>query len=304
MNTKPQIKNLYYSIKNILPSKEFLDKNLFVVKMDDTKHIYYEFYNGVLDDSKFKLNLSIPYYFDEALGVYLSISIPQFMHSGTLFELISDGNFVAKNVLDSLGEENLNSLSLEDVLNKCSEYIKLFLDAYTNKDKVIFSLIEKKLAPPRAGNYIFKEISINFQQPVTKNKNNYLFYFDERTKHVYLNDITSENYRSVTNAIEELATQIYQTYLSAYNANEIIWVNMFININGQGIILQNIKLEANFEIYSPNLIARILGKKKKELFLHYHSPQFQLNRYVEKKDVRLVWLNILNINKNKIIFIS
>jgi hypothetical protein len=304
MSTKPQIKNLYDSIKNILPSSKFLDENLFVVKMDDTNHIYYEFHNGVLEDSKFKLNLSIPYHLGEALGVYLSITIPQFIHSGTLFEPTSDGNFIANNVLDSIGEQNSNSLSSEEVLNKCREYIKLFLDAYTHKDKVIFSLIEKNLTSTSDDNYTFKEISINFQQPVTENKNNYLFYFDEKTKYVYLNDITSENYRSVTNAIEELATQIYQTYLSSYNANEITWINMFININGQGIVLQNIKLEANFEIYTPNFINRIFGKKKKELFVHYHSPQFQPHAYIEKRDIRLTWLNILNINKNQIIFVS
>jgi hypothetical protein len=124
MNKNTQIKVLYEHIKQLLPSEKFLEKNSFIIKTDNNKHHYYEFYSGVLETSQFKLNLSIPSYLDEYLGVYISITIPQFMHSGTLFEASSAGKFIVKNTLDTMGEQNIDNLSMNNIEEICNDYIK------------------------------------------------------------------------------------------------------------------------------------------------------------------------------------
>lgn len=292
MDKNIQIENLYQSLKheikrNVLANKDFISDT-------DKKDTYIKISSDSWSTSRFEINLSKPYHIpQEYFGVYLSVSILLSSY-GILFQPNDDGFFAVRVMKGGIETKLPESISTYEVHKICHNYMNLFSEAYEKRDQLVFTTIEKAIVNNPLGNQFFQEIYVDFSTFTQKDKSIYKFYFDQESKMVFLNDITGSNYRSVTNGVEKIATKIYKDHLNEYDCNKIIWINMFINVDGNGIVFQKVSMETKTGVVPRSLWERIRNKKAIYFFKYYDKPTFSTYKYIDKKEVIQLWLEILN----------
>jgi len=275
------------------------ENNNVVIEQDEER--VFQFKSGVLEYEQFKLNLSIPSDptdRNNCLGTYINIEIPQYENIGVLFIPQENGMFKYSPTWD-YKIKYFNSIDIninytyESCIKLVQKIIFLFEKAFLLRYKLIADIIKLKY-PIIKEDIEFKKIKINFIPPITNNKNFYSFYYNEDLEIVFLNDIFKTNYKSVINGIEEIATQIVKTNSNIDPINTK-WINIFININNDGIILQKMKLEKKFNIEKANIFLKIIFRKTdKQEFIAYDRVHFSTEYYITKEEVINIWNNILD----------
>lgn len=271
------------------------------VTFEEDKERVYQFKCGVLNYEQFKVNLSIPS--DQAnisncLGTYININIPQYENIGVLFMPQENGRFKYSPTWGHHIEyfnkiEINNEYTYKQCIELAKKIIDLFLKAFSMRQKLIERIIKLKYKNIEE-NVEFQKIEIDFTHPVTENRNFYLFYYSKDLKTLFFNDIFKTNYKSVTNGIEEIATQIIKKNSNIDPINTK-WINIFINIDNSGIIFQNMDLDKKIHIYKANIISKVLFNKfDKEEFISYNDVKFDTEHYMPKEEVINVWNDILS----------
>lgn len=297
------IKELFNLIKKDVVNSSQNDFKDVQIRFDNDRA--YEFTEGVLEYERFILNLSIPSYDytkKDCLGVYLHFQIPQYENFAILFEPNEKGyyelkiSFYYKNhyFIKLINELNNKKIFTK---NECvslgKKLINIFIYAYKNRQEVIKNSI-KKLYPNVENMISFNKISVDFMMPVTKGRNNYLFFYSENLNTVFFNDVFKTNYKSVINGIEEIAFSIISDIEDEnIDIKSLKWINIFININNSGIIFQDIKLHANVITNRKSWIEKFfLGKEDEEYFKSYSDPSFDTASHLEKNRVIEIWNEI------------
>ncbi len=297
------IGKMFEEIKNKYVLATYKNLNDVIIEQDEER--VYQLKCGVLEYEQFKLNLSIPsdpVDKSDCLGTYINIKIPQYDSIGVLFMPQENGMFKysptwSYNVKYFNEIETNTDYTYEQCINMAKQMIDLFLKAFLKRQNIVENIIKLKYQNIKES-IKFKKIEIEFIQPVTENRNSYLFYYNKDLKTVFLNDIFKTNYKSVINGIEEIATQIVKTNLEIDPINTK-WINMFININNNGIILQSMQLKKNIYIEKVNIFSKIIFKNSDiEEFISYTGVEFNTEYYISQEEVVNIWNNILSDNIN------
>jgi hypothetical protein len=274
--------------KNLIePMKKNFD-DLVIVK--DEKNVL-EFYSGILEYERFVIHISNPVT-DNRNITFIKIIIPLYDTISFAFNSVENNLFK----LERYGSyqtnlfENLNNsmhFSYEEVISHTNNLINMLLKAYQSRNKLINDCLVT-CYPNIERNIEFDLVKVPFSMRVNDNRNLFLFYYSHELNTFFLNDVFKTNYKSVINGIEEIASTLVKIYTEV-DFNTVQWVNIFINLNNDGISFQKINLKLEKYIINNSLIDKLLFKKPKDVFVKYYSPDFTIDRFVSQNNIIPMW---------------
>ena len=215
-------------------------------------------------------------------GVYLSLKLPLFVRgSGFLIIPTASDEYEIQYTGDSLFTSAPRIVTHETMIKMVLSYYDFFQKTYSMRDIILGRIISKYyncFCSP------FCEIEVHLPGMI-HNPQTFRYAECSTEKIVFFDSIFNENYTSVINAIEEVATAVYHSkYKDIVKPDEITWVNFF--DNGYETIFHKISMV-------PQMAKEgwfIFGK---DICEGYVNPDFIWEHVVSKDEMKSVWHEVV-----------